>query len=198
MINNYTKNKYILPFKDTWLVSAGGITKKNSHSWDVYGQRYAYDFDLELDGKVYINDNSKLDDYYAYKREVISPCDGLVISVIDGKDDSKVIDGEEIVWDRKDVRGNYIVIKAKYGEYVSICHMLKGSFKIKEGDIVKQGDLLGLVGNSGRTRCPHIHMQVNRGSDFFESIPLKIRFKNILVNNKRKVFIKFEDYVSNR
>lgn len=198
MINNYTKNKYMLPFKDTWLVSAGGVGKRDSHSWDVYGQRYAYDFDLEIDGSVCRGDISKLEDYYAYKKELFSPIDGLVISVVDDRDDSRVIDGEEIVWDMKDVRGNYIVIKAKHGEYVSICHMLKGSFKVREGDLIKKGDLIGLVGNSGRTRCPHIHMQVNRGSDFFESVPLKIRFENIKVNNKKKSIIKFGDYVSNR
>ena len=195
---NFTKNKYILPFNDTWLVSAGSISKKLSHSWDVYGQRYAYDFDLFIDGKFCSNDPSKIEDYYAYGKDIIAPVDGLVVSVVDGCDDLPSIDGEQVVWDNRDVRGNFIIIKAKYGEYVTICHMLKNSFKVKEGDIVNQGDLIGKVGNTGRTKGPHIHMQVNKGVDFFESEPLKIRFNSIKVNNKTRNIIKDGDYVSNR
>ena len=41
-----SKNKYRLPFNNTWYVEYGGLTKKTSHSWDIISQRYAYDFEI--------------------------------------------------------------------------------------------------------------------------------------------------------
>ena len=41
-----SKNKYRLPFNNTWYVEYGGLTKKTSHSWDIISQRYAYDFEF--------------------------------------------------------------------------------------------------------------------------------------------------------
>jgi murein DD-endopeptidase MepM/ murein hydrolase activator NlpD len=42
-------------------------------------------------------------------------------------------------------------------------HLQAGSIKVKEGDRVKRGDLLGLVGNSGNTSAPHLHFHVMDG-----------------------------------
>jgi murein DD-endopeptidase MepM/ murein hydrolase activator NlpD len=39
-------------------------------------------------------------------------------------------------------------------------HLKKGTFKVKSGDFVKQGDLLAACGNSGRSPEPHLHFQV--------------------------------------
>lgn len=36
--------KYALPFSGEWVVANGGVTEKNSHSWEIPTQRYAYDF----------------------------------------------------------------------------------------------------------------------------------------------------------
>ena len=41
-----SKNRYILPFKGKWYVEYGGTKRKNSHSWNIIGQRYAYDFEI--------------------------------------------------------------------------------------------------------------------------------------------------------
>ncbi len=58
--------------------------------------------------------------------------------------------------------------------------------------------MIAKVGNSGRTKGAHIHMQVNNGLDFFNSDPLVIKFNNILVNNKRRKYIKVGDFVKNK
>ena len=44
-----SKNKYYLPMKGIWYIEFGGTKKKNSHSWDIIGQRYAYDFEIDRD-----------------------------------------------------------------------------------------------------------------------------------------------------
>lgn len=198
MINKKTKNKYIIPSTNTWYITYGGYTKKDSHSYDVYGQRWAYDFDKNIDGKYFHDDGNINENYYGYNEPLLSPIDGFVLTIQDGEKDSRAYSDLRVSQDSKDVRGNYIVIKAEHSEYVTLCHIKKGSYKVKEGDIVKQGQEIAKVGNSGRTKGAHIHMQVNKGDDFFNSDPLIIRFNNILVNNKNKHFIKVKDFVRNK
>ena len=41
--------------------------------------------------------------------------------------------------------------------------MQPGSLKVKVGDTVKTGQVLGLLGNSGNTDSPHLHFHVMDG-----------------------------------
>ncbi len=193
-----TKNTYIIPSTGTWYITYGGYTKKYSHSYDVYGQRWAYDFDKNVEGNYYHDDGNKNENYYGYKEPILSPVDGFVLTIIDGIDDTRAHADMRVAQDCNDVRGNFIIIKAANNEYVTICHIKRKSFLVKEGDIVKQGQVIAKVGNSGRTKGAHIHMQVNNGLDFFNSDPLVIKFNNILVNNKRRKYIKVGDFVKNK
>jgi murein DD-endopeptidase MepM/ murein hydrolase activator NlpD len=38
--------------------------------------------------------------------------------------------------------------------------MVNGSVRVKTGDTVKEGQVLGLMGNSGNSDIPHLHFQV--------------------------------------
>ena len=192
-----TKNRYIIPSSDTWYITYGGYTKKYSHSYDVYGQRWAYDFDMNVNGKYFHDSGDINENYYGYGKVIIAPIDGFVVDIVDGIEDSRAYSDMRVSQDSSDVRGNYIVIKANHGEYCTICHIKKNSFVVKVGDLVKQGQEIALVGNSGRTKGAHIHMQVNRGIDFNKAEPLVIVFDNILVNNRKKHYIKVGDFVKN-
>jgi hypothetical protein len=55
--------------------------------------------------------------------------------------------------------GNYIVINHGYGYETIYGHLSK--FEVEECDSVKQGDLIGLVGSTGRSTGPHLHYQIN-------------------------------------
>ncbi|MCL4244876.1 MAG: M23 family metallopeptidase, partial [Candidatus Dadabacteria bacterium] len=59
--------------------------------------------------------------------------------------------------------GNYVVIDVGGGNYAFYAHMIKGSIKVKEGDLVKRGQVIGLLGNSGNTSAPHLHFHVIAG-----------------------------------
>ena len=52
---------------------------------------------------------------------------------------------------------NGVSIDHGEGEYSWYVHAKKGSIKVKQGDVVKQGQLLGTVGNSGGSAIPHLH-----------------------------------------
>jgi murein DD-endopeptidase MepM/ murein hydrolase activator NlpD len=70
--------------------------------------------------------------------------------------------------------GNYIVIRHQHGFYTRYAHML--SFRVEAGQQVKQGDVIGLIGNTGRSTGPHLHYEVHFGSDVVDPFKyLKIR-----------------------
>lgn len=56
--------------------------------------------------------------------------------------------------------GREIVIDHGFGYKTRYAHL--SSFLVKEGDTVKRGDLIGLVGNSGKSTGPHLHYEVEK------------------------------------
>jgi len=55
---------------------------------------------------------------------------------------------------------NYVTIKHEDGTYAEYLHLEKNKIKVKKGDSVSQGDLLGYVGLSGAISEPHLHFHV--------------------------------------
>ena len=193
-----SKNKYILPFNGKWYVEFGGIKMRTSHSWDIIPQRYAYDFEIRINNLPYKDDYKVCENYFCYLEDIIAPSDGYVYDIVDKYKVTRIIEGRPVVSDIKDVRGNYITIKHPNGEYSTICHIKKGTFKVKEGDYVKEGQVIAKVGNSGNTMGPHIHFQVQNGPDFNKSEGVKITFKNVRSGFLPTKYITCKNYVYNK
>jgi murein DD-endopeptidase MepM/ murein hydrolase activator NlpD len=56
------------------------------------------------------------------------------------------------------VRGNATVIDHGWGVYTAYMH--QSELKVQAGDLVTAGQLIGLVGNTGRVEGPHLHFEV--------------------------------------
>lgn len=180
-MNYQTKTNLILPFNGIWLVSNGGrIPETNNHirpaEQGPQNQLFAYDFRMESTGK-----ETKLEEFEVYGKEVLSPGNGKVIQVIDGSID--VLPGER---DRSVGVGNTIIIDYQNGEYGLLCHFKHNSIKVRVGDIVKQGQVIGLCGNTGNTFQPHIHFNLQDGPLMHKSNALPAQFSKILVNGVEK------------
>lgn len=181
-----TKNKYILPFKGTWYIEYGGTKKENSHSWKIPGQRYAYDFEIRKENLPYHSDVTEIKNYYSYLENVYAPADGWIVEMKDSYPNTHITEDRKIINDCSDPKGNYIIIKHNHGEYSTICHFEKNTFQVKVGELVKEGQLLGKVGNSGNTQGPHIHFQVQQGLDPDYAKGLPITFKNAYYKKRKK------------
>jgi hypothetical protein len=175
-----TKTDLILPFSGVWKVTNGGRTvETNNHSdpeRSPKSMQYAYDFRLEHTGS-----GEKLDDYEVFGKEVISPANGKVIQVINGAID--VLPGER---DRGNGVGNMIITDYENGEYSLLCHLKYNSIKIAVGDEIKQGQVVGLCGNTGNTSEPHVHFQLQDGPFMHNSNALPAQFRKITVNGEIK------------
>jgi len=59
--------------------------------------------------------------------------------------------------------GNYVIIKHNHGMYTRYAHL--NSFRVKKGETVSQGQVIGTIGNTGISTGPHLHYEVHIGSD---------------------------------
>lgn len=169
-----TKNEYAFPFEGDWFVFWGGNNALINYHYEYESQRYAYDFIQRKDGHSYSGDPLKNESYYAFGQPLYAPADGKVVSVL-----SNIADNEPVGKMNPDVpAGNEVVIAHANGEYSVIGHMKKGSALVKVGDMVKTGDQLGLVGNSGNSSEAHLHYQVSDGADLFKSKAIQIKWKD--------------------
>ncbi|PSL32104.1 M23 family metallopeptidase [Chitinophaga ginsengisoli] len=117
--------------------------------------------------------SSRLEDYEIYGDTLYSPCAGRIIKAIGSDPDNIPPDM---------IRGphntNQVLIET-VNSYVFLAHLKQGSVIVKEGDVVKQGDPLGCVGNSGFSSEPHLHIQAHvkvPGIPWYLSPPRYIHF----------------------
>jgi len=90
---------------------------------------------------------------------------------------------------RNDITGNTVVIKTKANEYVFLCHFKNGSIKVKKGQQVTTGQLLGLCGNSGNSSEAHLHLHIQNSENMLAGTGIKCFFAKLTVNGQVK-----EDY----
>ncbi|MDR0909615.1 MAG: M23 family metallopeptidase [Spirochaetaceae bacterium] len=74
--------------------------------------------------------------------------------------------------------GINIVIKHKHGFYTRYAH-LQATVRVRVGQRVQQGSVIGYIGNTGLTTGPHLHYEVHIGADVVD--PYK--YLNIKTNN---------------
>jgi Peptidase family M23 len=93
--------------------------------------------------------------------------------VIRSKDDSNQ-GGPDHKYDKM---ANCIFVQHSDGTIGAYLHLQTGGNKVKVGDKVKAGDVIGLSGNTGFTSGPHLHFAVYKLKDgaVRETIPVKFR-----------------------
>jgi murein DD-endopeptidase MepM/ murein hydrolase activator NlpD len=181
LVRNTTK--LILPFKDEWTVVWGGDTKELNYHVESEAQKNAFDILIKNEQeKSYKTDGKTNEDYYAFGKELIAPCDGEVVLVVDG-----VKDNVPGVLNPVYVPGNTVIIKSALNEYLFFAHFKQYSIAVKQGQRVKQGQLLGLCGNSGNSSEPHLHFHIQNVEDMNTATGAKCFFEKIQVNGQAKI-----------
>ena len=120
----------------------------------------------------------------AWNQPVVAVMEGTVVAASDGMPDRHQLCmtkdllrlmcfGPKHVPPFSALVGNYVILSC--GEIFPLyAHLQSGSVLVRPGDIVRPGDVLGRVGNSGASLQPHLHFQVMDSPDPF---PL---FKNLV------------------
>ncbi|VVB66203.1 Peptidase family M23 [Candidatus Gugararchaeum adminiculabundum] len=140
-------------------------------------QRYAIDWSQEGEsGMIYNYSYARNEDFYAYGQDVLAVADGTVADVKDGAPDN--IPLQKPALQEQDLGGNTIMLDIGGGNYAFYAHLMPGSIHVKQGDRVKRGDVIGKIGNSGNTLGPHLHFQIDSGSDFIYSDGIPYEFES--------------------
>ena len=164
-----------LPFKGRWLVFWGGDTKAQNYHHDVPNQQFAFDLiGVGEDGKTHRGEGGKNEDYYAFGREVLAPGDGTVIEVIEGVHDNKPGSMNSF-----SAVGNCVMIQHREDEISVLAHFKQGSTRVKAGDQVKRGQVIGFCGNSGNSSEPHLHYHLQHSPVLQDGLGIKCVFSKV-------------------
>jgi Peptidase family M23 len=134
----------------------------NGRLW--LGQRFAIDWNGVDDlGRFVVGDPSGNDNWTFYGRRVIAVADARVVEAVDRFPDQ--IPNAPVPVTIEQADGNYVILDLGKGRFAFYAHLKPGSVRVKRGDVVREGELLGRLGNSGSSTGPHLHFHVmNRPS----------------------------------
>jgi hypothetical protein len=117
--------------------------------------------------KVTTPDTISLSQFYGYGADVLAVADAVVIKTKDGIPENEPRIDKQLIMavplTDATANGNMVVLKIGEGQYACYAHMQPGSIRVKEGDRVRKGQVIGKIGNSGSTNGPHLHFNVQRG-----------------------------------
>ncbi len=124
-------------------------------------QRYAQDWILldEKTGAAAAGNVSLARNYFGFGKEIRAGADGTVVATLDGLPDIETIYSAPPAT-LETAAGNFVILDIGNKKYACYAHMVNGSVRVKPGDVVKEGQVIGLVGNSGNSDLPHLHFQV--------------------------------------
>lgn len=92
---------------------------------------------------------------------VLAAAPGTVRGVRDGMPDIAISDPAATPLNGRDC-GNGIAIDHGDGWETQYCHLKQGSLSVQPGDRVEAGQDIGLVGLSGNTEFPHVHLAIRK------------------------------------
>lgn len=166
-----------LPFKGKWQVLWGGDTKELNLHNDTPNQKFAFDFvGLDKQGKTHKNKVKVNKDYFAFGRKVLAPADGTVTNVLNGIKDN--VPGST---NPDSALGNAVFIQHSDNEVSVLAHLKLNSIKVKIGDEVKKGKVIGLCGNSGNSSEPTLHYHLQNTPAIQGGIGIKCYFEKATV-----------------
>lgn len=145
-------------------------------------QRFAIDwYRVGRQGQTWEGDPTRLASYLSYRQPVVAAAGGRVVEVQDGIPDNRPPATPPIPPIENTV-GNHVTVQVAPGRYLLYAHMKPGSLRVREGDHVDSGQVLGLIGNSGNSTTPHLHFQVMTTAEFFptDSPPFTFRQFRVL------------------
>ncbi|XVQ13994.1 M23 family metallopeptidase [Spirillospora sp. CA-255316] len=173
------------PVSGRWVPVNSPADKVPSHGTHELGQTYAIDLVYAPDPDVAWKAlgsgaiASRPETFPAFGRPVAAPADGVAVQVCGWQRDHwsrnswpaflyMIVEGMLFrqalslltFSGGRFLLGNHVVLDLGDGTYAVLAHLRRGSVRVRKGQRVRAGDVLGEVGNSGNSSEPHLHFHV--------------------------------------
>ncbi len=141
-------------------------------------QRFAIDYvRVADDHRTWAGDSLKNASYYAYGNDALAVADGIVVAVKDSiPENVPGARSRAVPITLETVGGNHVILDLGGGRFAFYAHLQPGSLKVRLGQRVRRGQILGLVGNSGNSTEPHLHFHLSDANSPLgsEGIPYRL------------------------
>jgi hypothetical protein len=174
---------------DGWIVGNGCCAELTSHRAGLLpvdgglheGERFAIDFiQVQPSGLLGTGPLDQLGSYPFFGDEVIAAAPGKVVTVVDGLPETPP--GALPPTTAARAAGNHVVVAMGKQRFALYAHLQPRSIRVKVGDRVAAGAMLGLLGSSGNSNAPHLHFQLMDGADPLASNGIPYRFDHFTVS----------------
>lgn len=159
---------------------------KVNHSWG-----YVYDLPYETGKSFNViqgyggsfshsgNNQNCIDFDMPIGTKILASREGTVVGI---KDDSKV-GGSDPGFKK---HGNFVLVRHSDGTYAEYYHLDHKGVRVKVGQRVSKGQLLGLSGNTGYSTTPHLHTSVFKCVDGSTRQTYKVKYRTTQGNKTLK------------
>ncbi|WP_085246929.1 murein DD-endopeptidase MepM [Gilliamella mensalis] len=117
----------------------------------------------------------------------IAPHNGVDFAVSRGTPVLSVGNGEVVIAKYSGSAGNYIAIR--HGRQYMTTYMHLDKILVKPGQQVKQGDQIGLSGNTGRSTGPHLHFELHINNKPVNPLTASLPISEGLTGKSKKAFL---------
>jgi Peptidase family M23 len=154
----------------------------NGQLWAA--ERFAIDYlQLQPDGRLFIGEETKPESFAYFGADILAVTDGPVVAAVDGLPEQ--VPGKNPTGLALDqYAGNHIVQDLGDGNYALYAHIKTGTVKVKPGDRLTAGQVIGSVGNTGNSSAPHLHFHVMSTPDPLRSDGLPFVFTGFRLDSR--------------
>jgi hypothetical protein len=157
----------------------GTVLPVNGRNW--VAERFAIDFvQLTAANRMVDGPTDMLSSYPFFGATIYSVAAGRVVGVLDGIPETPAGSFPKDIG-AAEAGGNHVVVDIGGGRYAFYAHMQPGSITVREGQRVRAGQPLGLLGNSGNSDAPHLHFHLMDGPLPLASNGMPYRFTGFTV-----------------
>jgi len=170
-----------------WVIGNGCCSPLNAHRGATLAingsahvpERFAIDFvQLNREDRLFSGPLALNTSYAYFGAPVHSATAGTVVRVHDGLPEQTpgaLPAGATI----QNAGGNYVVVAVGAGRYAFYAHLQPGSIRVRKGERLRPGQVVGLLGNTGNTDAPHLHFHIMDSPSPLEANGLPFTFTTL-------------------